>query len=282
MNNNSILDTFNDKNHPLHDFVKLTLDFGFTIEKIQDFFDVYTDTCPSFPDSNNHIFFHYSYGSNLTIMVAEQFFDCPISDESEFMHTVYEVGTYYDPNSKKLTDHLKSLTFTEFLIEMGFESDKALYYNKLTNNDDTAKPEDYIFRIFHLIETYYQPNAYRSKKEQIGDYVKWGRKNFQWADHNFTEEYLMDDDTIMNILNSDKTKEEMSKILKDMYGVETYLTQILDDGHYGGFTKHIVDQVQGSQIDRAKKYMEIKNLRKIKVEYSDNSHFTLCPNTDAT
>ena len=152
-------------------------------------------------------------------------------------------------------------------------------YNDKINTKNLIVPEEYIFRLFHLIQSYFCFNKHELKN--ITDYLKWGRQNFKYI--NFVDEYLMDDETIMKILLSDKTSEEMSIILKEKYGIESYLTKILDKKHLGGFTGNILNKINGSEIDKAKMYMKIKrdNLKIISCSNkNDNGIFTISANLD--
>lgn len=262
---------FISQNYPLIlDDVKFYLDFGIRHDIVPKIFNHY-------PENEDDLYYYHNYTRSywLQQLFTDTFFDCPVSDQSKFMHTIYEQGTYYDPTINCLTDYTKSLTFIEFMVKMGLTIDKAIEYN--TEYGKNIMPKAYLFCLFYIAEKF-DKDSPGSDIEEIQDYVKWGRQNYRFF--NFVDEYLMDYQEIHGLLFSGQTSQEISHYLKDKYGIETYLTNILDEKHTGGFLGDILKKTEGSSIDKAKKYLEIRNKNVINITPASDNIFYMSPKTD--
>ena len=264
---------FISQNYPLIlDDVKFFLDFGIRHDLIPKIYN------NKYPENEDDLFYYHNYTQNyfLQKLFAETFFDCPVSDQSKFMYTIYEQGIYYDPITNNITDYTKSLTFTEFMVEMGLNLEKANEYNMEYGKNITS--EAYLFCLFYISEKIGR-SSFTSPLEEVGDYVKWGRQNYRCFD--FVDEYLIDYQEIQDLLLSGQSSQEISHYLKEKYGIETYLTNILDDRYTGGCIGAILKNIGGTSIDKAKKYLEIKNKNTIKITQNPNNDLLyISPNTD--
>lgn len=66
---------------------------------------------------------------------------------------VYEPGLYYDQNRHQLTEHTRGLSLSEFMVELGFEAERAEAYERSLGDasGEPIPPEEYIAYVWELV-----------------------------------------------------------------------------------------------------------------------------------
>lgn len=255
------------------DTVQNYLNFGLSVNKIKEMFNDLDfedsdDNKPSYPLDENDIYFHQCDDYWLELRLGQTFFNCPLIDSDfETLDLKFGSSKYYDPNTHKISEELKNMTFIEFLDDMGMRHDKSVEYYKHFNSNNELKPEEYFFKLLFLMHKFYSQiytkcNYSYLELDNITDLIKWGRKHFRSMD--YVDQYLIDDDYIKQLLLSNKSEQEISAELKDIYGIETYLTRILDGEYTGGLIGNKLNTLNISPKEKALYYLDFKNNKPIK------------------
>lgn len=260
-------------NYPLIlNTVENYLNFGLSVDKIKNIFnDNVNNNNIMYPIDTNDLYFTQGDDYWLEHRIAQTFFNCPLVDEDpEILYFKFGASKYYDPNLNKITEVLNKMNFIEFLDDIGMRHEKSVEYNQQFNQNNNLKPEEFFFKLLFLMKKFYS-DLYEFNKshfniDDTSNLIKWGRKNFRYLD--YVDEYLIDYDFIKDQLLSDKNEHQISNELKDIYGIETYLTNILDGKHTGGLVGETLNNLAISPKEKALYYLNFKNNKSYKKKHS--------------